>query len=72
VRLQGSLYPEWCNALSLSTDRREISSQESTHPSNRICSRPRREVRGGPTHELGEVLGELVIIGLQGSTRPRI
>jgi hypothetical protein len=72
VRLQGSLYPEWRSAPSLSTDRREISSQEPAHPSNRICSRPRREVRGGPTHELGEVLGEPVRTGLQGSARPRI
>jgi hypothetical protein len=72
VRIQGSLYPEWHSVPSLSTDRREISSQELAHPSNRICSRPRREVRGGPTHELGEVLGELVRTGLQGSERPRI
>jgi hypothetical protein len=72
TRLQGSLYPEWCSAPILSTNHREISSQELAHPSNRICSRPHKEVRGGPTHELGEVIGELVRTGLQGSARPRI
>jgi hypothetical protein len=72
ARLQGSLYPEWCSAPRLSTDRREISSQKLAHPSNWIFSRPRREVRRGPTHELGEVLGEIVRTGLQRSTRPRI
>jgi hypothetical protein len=56
MRLQGSLYPERRSAPSLSTDRREISLQEPAHPSNQICSRPRREVRGGPTHELGKYL----------------
>jgi hypothetical protein len=72
ARPQGSLYLERHSVPSLSTDREEISSQESAHPSNQICSRPREEVRRGPTHELSEVLGEPVRNGQQGSARPRI
>jgi hypothetical protein len=72
VRLQGSLYPEWCSVLSLSIDHRKVSSQEPTHPSDWICSRPRRKVRGGPTNELGEVPRKLVGTRLQGRAIPRI
>jgi hypothetical protein len=55
VRLQGSLYLERCSVPSLSIDRRKVSVKEPTHPSDWICSRPRRKVHGGPTNELGEV-----------------
>jgi hypothetical protein len=58
MRLQGSFYPEWRSAPHLSIDHRKVSSQEPTHPSHWFCSRPRREVRRGPTNELGEVPGE--------------
>jgi hypothetical protein len=70
--LQGSLYPEWHNASYLSVDRKKVSLQELTHPSDWFCSQPHREVRGGPTNELGEVPREPVGIGLQGSTRSGI
>jgi hypothetical protein len=72
VRLQGSLYPEWRSAPFLSVDRRQASSQEPTDPSNWIRSRPRREVRGGTTNELGEVPHEPTRTRLQGSARSRI
>jgi hypothetical protein len=32
--------------------------QELTHPSDWFCSRPHREVHGGPTNELGAVPSE--------------
>jgi hypothetical protein len=67
ARLQGSLYIEWRSAPCLSVDRRQASSQEPTDPSDHICSRPHREVSGGPTYELGQVLGEPARTGLQGS-----
>jgi hypothetical protein len=58
MRLQGCLYSEWRSAPRLSDDCREVSMQELAHPSDWFCSRPPREVRGGPKNELGEVLGE--------------
>jgi hypothetical protein len=64
MRLQGILYPEWRNVPSLSIDRREVSSQEATHPSDWICSRPCKEVHGGNTNELGEVPCKIARIGL--------
>jgi hypothetical protein len=72
VRLQGSLYLERHSVPSLSIDHRKVSLQELTHPSDWFCSRPRREVRRGPTNELGEVPGEPVGTGLQGSARSGI
>jgi hypothetical protein len=62
--LQGSLYLEWCSAPFLSVDRRKDSLQEPTDPSNWICSRPHREVHGGPTYELGQILSEPARTGL--------
>jgi hypothetical protein len=53
----------------LLVDRRQASSQEPTDPSNGIRSRPRREVCGGTTDELGEVPHELARTRLQGITR---
>jgi hypothetical protein len=72
VRLQGSFYPKWRSAPSLSIDHREVSPQEPRHRSDWFCSRPRREVHRRPTNELGEVPHELVGTRLQGSTRSRI
>jgi hypothetical protein len=72
ARIQGRLYLEQCSAPILSTDGREISAQELADPSNQICIRPCREVHRGPTHELGEVLGEPIRNGLQRSAIPRI
>jgi hypothetical protein len=60
MRIQGSLYSEWCSAPHLSDDCKEVSMQEPTHPSDWFCSRSHREVRGGPTNELGKVPGEPV------------
>jgi hypothetical protein len=71
-RLQGSLYLERCNAPFLSVDRRKAILQELTKPSNRICSRPRKEVRKGPTYELGQILGEPTRTRLQGSAGPGV
>jgi hypothetical protein len=64
VRLQGSLYPERRSVPSLSIDHKKVSSQEPNHPSDWICSRACREVRGGPTNELGKVPCKLTRIGL--------
>jgi hypothetical protein len=72
VRLQGSLYPKQHSAPCLSADHRKASSQEPINPSDQICSRPRREVRGGPTYELGQILGGPARTGLQGSAGPRV
>jgi hypothetical protein len=60
VRLQGRLYSEWNSAPRLSDDCREVSTQEPTHPSDWFCSRPPRELSGGPTNELGKVPGETI------------
>jgi hypothetical protein len=71
VRLQGSLYPERRSVPCLSADRRQDSLQEPTDSSNLIRSRPRKEVREGATHELGEVPCKPTGTRLQGSARPR-
>jgi hypothetical protein len=72
VRLQGILYPKQCIVPFLSVDRKQASLQELTNPSDRICSRPHREVCGGPTYELGQILGEPARTGLQESAGPRV
>jgi hypothetical protein len=42
----------------MSADRMQSSSQELTYPSDWIRSRPCRKVCGGPTDELGTLLGK--------------
>jgi hypothetical protein len=66
MRLQGSFCPERHSVPILSIDRRKVSSQELTHPSDWFCSQPCRKVCIGPTNELGEVPREPVGTGLQG------
>jgi hypothetical protein len=60
MRLQGRFYPEQLSVPHLSIDRKKVSSQEPTHLSHWFCSRPRREVCGGPTNELGKVPSEQI------------
>jgi hypothetical protein len=48
----------------LSIDHSKVISQGLTHPSNLICSRPRKKVQGGPTNELGEVPRKLARNGM--------
>jgi hypothetical protein len=64
MRLQGSFYLEQCCVPCLSVDHKKVSPQEPTHPSDWLCSRPRRKVCGGPTNELGEVPCEQYGTGL--------
>jgi hypothetical protein len=71
VRLKIHLHRECHSAPHLLDDHRKSSSQEPTNPSNWIHSRPRKEVRGGPTYELDQILGEPSRNGLQGSAGPR-